>query len=71
MVERLGNNTQQRLIAGRQGAPRQNIRRANAPAGRRDNDDVIVNAGERRYLWTARAFAVVVAVSLCCNIVLP
>lgn len=70
MVERLGNNTQQRLIAGRQGAPRQNIRRANAPAGRRDNDDVIVNAGERRYLWTARAFAVVVAVSLCCNIVL-
>lgn len=33
-------------------------------------DILIANAGERRYLWTARAFAVITAISICCNIVL-
>jgi len=33
-------------------------------------DAVLVNASEKRYLWTARAFAVVTAISLCCNLVL-
>ena len=32
--------------------------------------NVVVNANERRYLWTARAFAIVMIISLCCNIVL-
>ena len=44
-----------------------------APAPRnaeRYKDDVVANASEKRYLWTARAFAVVVAVSLYCNFVL-
>ena len=69
MAEHLGiNNTQQRLLANR-GAPAQNIRRA-PQSNRGRQEDVIVNAGERRYLWTARAFAVIVAVSLCCNFVL-
>lgn len=30
----------------------------------------IGNIGEKRYLWTARAFAVITAISICCNIVL-
>ena len=35
------------------------------------NEDVFVaNVGEKRYLWTARAFAIITAISLCCNIVL-
>ena len=33
-------------------------------------DIFVGNVGEKRYLWTARAFAVITAVSLCCNIVL-
>ena len=54
-----GNNTQQKLIGG---AARQRQVR---------NEDVFVaNVGEKRYLWTARAFAIITAISLCCNIVL-
>ena len=54
-----GNNTQQKLIGG---AARQRQAR---------NEDVFVaNVGEKRYLWTARAFAIITAISLCCNIVL-
>ena len=35
------------------------------------NEDLFVaNIAEKRYLWTARAFAVVTALSLCCNAVL-
>ena len=56
-----GNNTQQKLIGG---AARQPQRQAL-------NEDVFVaNVGEKRYLWTARAFAIITAISLCCNIVL-
>lgn len=57
-----GNNTQQRLIGG-QTAPQS--------ASRRESGDVFVaNVGEKRYLWTARAFAIITAISLCCNVVL-
>ncbi len=61
---RLGaNNSQQRLIGG--GAnklkPSPSSSRGSFFAG---------NANERRYLWTARAFAVFTAISICCNIVL-
>ncbi len=70
MVEHLGvNSTQQRLLTNR-GAPAQNVRRSSSQGSRRGYDDIIVNAAERRYLWTARAFAVVVAISLCCNLIL-
>lgn len=35
------------------------------------NDEFFVgNASEKRYLWTARAFAVITAISLCCNLIL-
>lgn len=69
MADRLGiNNTQQRLIAGRVN-PQQVRRRPQASRVNRD-EDIIVNASEKRYLWTARAFAVIIAISLCCNLVL-
>ena len=56
-----GNNTQQKLIGGAARQPRRQAR----------NEDVFVaNVGEKRYLWTARAFAIITAISLCCNIVL-
>ena len=56
-----GNNTQQTLIGG---AARQPQRQA------RNEDVFVANVGEKRYLWTARAFAIITAISLCCNIVL-
>lgn len=56
-----GNNTQQKLIGG---AARQPQRQA------RNEDVFAANVGEKRYLWTARAFAIITAISLCCNIVL-
>lgn len=56
-----GNNTQQKLIGGAARQPQRQTR----------NEDVFVaNVGEKRYLWTARAFAIITAISLCCNIVL-
>ena len=56
-----GNNTQQKLIGGAARQPQPQAR----------NEDVFVaNVGEKRYLWTARAFAIITAISLCCNIVL-
>ena len=56
-----GNNTQQKLIGG---AARQPQRQA------RNEDVFVANVGEKRNLWTARAFAIITASSLCCNIVL-
>ena len=35
-----------------------------------DSEVFVANIGEKRYLWTARAFAVITALSLCCNVVL-
>lgn len=67
MADQLGtNNTQQRLISSRQ-------QRTTSSATRkinRNEDSIVVNASEKRYLWTARAFAVVTAISLCCNLIL-
>lgn len=38
---------------------------------RADNKDVFVaNVAEKRYLWTARSFAIITALSLCCNVIL-
>ena len=37
---------------------------------RKDKDIFVGNVGEKRYLWTARAFAIITAISLCCNIIL-
>ena len=65
--ERVQGQVQHRLTDARQQQPR------SAGAGKRrpTKDEVFVaNIAEKRYLWTARAFAVVTALSLCCNIVL-
>ena len=68
MADQLGtNNTQQKLITGQKTNPeaRHVVRNIN-----RSEDSLVVNASEKRYLWTARAFAVVTAISLCCNLLL-
>jgi len=63
MANQLGvHNVKQQLI----GSGRPPVQR---PKERFDTD-VVVNASEKRYLWMARAFAVIVAVSLYCNVVL-
>lgn len=69
MPDQLGiNSTQQKLLnSGSQ------VRRPQQGLGRRvsrKNENLMVNASEKRYLWTARAFAVVTAISLCCNFIL-
>ena len=62
MVQQLGENNQnQRLLAGRGQRP-------DSPVN--NKDAFVANIAEKRYLWTARAFAIITAVSLCCNIVL-
>lgn len=57
-----GNNTQQRLIGGKP--------QVKAAPSRGNADIFVANVAEKRYLWTARAFAIITAISLCCNIVL-
>lgn len=69
MADQLGvNGTQQKLLnSGSQ------VRTGVRPGARRINrneDSLVVNASEKRYLWTARAFAVVTAISICCNLIL-
>lgn len=67
MVDKLeGNNVEQRMISGHAGgASRQNP----SPRPRKSNA-FVANVAEKRYLWTARAFAIITAISICCNIVL-
>ncbi len=61
MAERIGTSPDGRKLLG-----------GNAPRARRQqSEDVFVaNVGEKRYLWTARAFAIITALSICCNVVL-
>jgi len=62
---RLGSNNSKQKLIGR-GETRYNSR---ASSNSRESF-FAGNANERRYLWTARAFAVFTAISICCNIVL-
>lgn len=66
MVEEIKyGQPQPRMLAGRRApgaAPRQ--------SSKAKDDIFVANVAEKRYLWTARAFAVITALSLCCNIVL-
>ena len=69
MVEQISSdNTKKILLEGngeRRAPEPQRIRRP------RVNSEVVVeNATEKRYLWTARAFAVIFAISMCCNFIL-
>ena len=55
MVQQLGvNNQNQRLLAGRG-------RRPESPAS--SQDAFVANVAEKRYLWTARGFAIITAVA--------
>ena len=64
MVEEIGQNRPSpRLLEGRRVSQRSSSRVEK-------NEVFVANIAEKRYLWTARAFAVVTALSLCCNIVL-
>lgn len=67
MADQIGaNHSQQKLLGAQRPTPHQAApRRIN-----RNEDSIVVNASEKRYLWTARAFAVVTAISICCNLIL-
>ncbi|MBQ8464492.1 MAG: type IV secretion system protein [Alphaproteobacteria bacterium] len=67
MENQLGNNnSEQRLIGSGQPsvAARETMRR------QQRGEAFVANNNEKRYLWTARAFATITAISLCCNVVL-
>ncbi len=59
-----GNNVEQKMIGGARP-----VRPAQAPRPK-SADTFVANIAEKRYLWTARAFAIITAISICCNIVL-
>lgn len=68
MADRLGvNNVDKKLIGTKRPS---GVRRPPVQQSAKNADVVVVNAAEKRYLWTARAFAAVAAVSFCCNLVL-
>ena len=63
MVRQLnGNNARQRLLTSRSESSTQRTTSS--------QDAFVANIAEKRYLWTARAFAIITAISICCNIVL-
>lgn len=71
MAEQIASsdNTKKLLLEGN--GPKETPRARPIPQQKRGHTDVVVeNAMEKRYLWTARAFAVIFAVSLCCNLIL-
>ena len=71
MADQLGiNSTKQRLIGSEQTRSAMAQRAAATQNLNQSEDTFVVNASEKRYLWTARAFAVVTAISLCCNLLL-
>ncbi len=65
MAERIeGNSGGRRLLGEGMG------QRPASSSVSQKNSMMVSNAGEKRYLWTARAFAIISALSICCNIVL-
>lgn len=70
MAEQISaDNTKKLLLEGN--GTKQAPRPQAIPSQKKRRADVVVeNATEKRYLWTARAFAVVFAVSLSCNLIL-
>ena len=72
MADQLGiGNSEQHLIGTtQQRQPQPNTGAAPARRINRNEDSLVVNASEKRYLWTARAFAIVTAISICCNLIL-
>lgn len=67
MEENLGINNQKQQAIGTRVKSGQAPRRVR-PAS--SQGVFVANVAEKRYLWTARAFSVIAAVSICCNIIL-
>ena len=69
MAEQLSsNNVKKMLLEG--GGERRTVPQNRSAQRKRNADVVVENATEKRYLWTARAFAIVFAISLCSNFIL-
>ena len=62
MAERIESSANGRRLIG--------SRAAESPASEQSSELFVANVGEKRYLWTARAFAIITALSVCCNLVL-
>lgn len=69
MTEQLSSNNVKRIMLEGSGE-RRAIHQNQASQRKRPSDVIVENATEKRYLWTARAFAIVFAVSVCCNFIL-
>ena len=67
MVESLDNRGTRQQLIGDMNQQRRPMPKKKLKAS---EDAVVVNASERRYLWTARAFAIVAVICLCCNVIL-
>lgn len=70
MAEQLSSDNTKRILLEGNG-----VKAASQPRPIRQQrkavaDVIVENTAEKRYLWTARAFAVVFAVSCCCNLIL-
>ena len=65
MAHILGSGNSETKLIGNQGTRRNDYYAASA-----DSELFVGNSNEKKYLWTARAFAIITAVSVCCNIVL-
>ena len=71
MAEQISSDNTKKLLLEGGGAKAAPQPRPARPPRRSGNADIVVeNATEKRYLWTARAFAIIFAVSLCCNLIL-
>ena len=69
MTEQLSSDNTKKVLLEGSGIKRP-IPQNSTQQRKRNPDIVVENATEKRYLWTARAFAIVFGVSLCCNFIL-
>ena len=68
MVEQISQDNTNKLLLEGNGVKAPQPRPVRRPKA--SGDVVVENATEKRYLWTARAFAVIFAISMCCNFIL-
>lgn len=70
MAEQISSDNTKKILLEGNGTKTALNPRPIRPQRKISADVVVENATEKRYLWTARAFAIVFAVSLCCNLIL-
>ena len=70
MVEQIATEHTKKLLIEGNGGVSRNVPPSQARRKPGRADVIVENATEKRYLWTARAFAIIFAVSICCNIML-